>query len=331
MIVTAIRQVFLPSHVRGGSRVWQPIDTNKLSGAAAEHLPHLVLREQRADKLGIEAVSAAKCRDMPLQIAAGKRQITDQIQQFVPHAFIGKAETVFDRPVFTEDEQIVQGRRSSESLCFQRGGFSFEQKRACRRKLIAKHSGSERDLKHLPPDGGIFSIIEEIAQAQAGAGRRTRLDPTLLIAESGHLVDLEGGACSVLRFDSRPGESRDILRARAIESREFTAIEPDFTIVDLQSVQRGQGVLDHFHAHGGLLQNGAAGDFHTVDHARRNADRRAEITTHKRDAGPGRRRAKFHPDSFATPVTAASHRGWPRESSLLTCRVNQCRDPKLKR
>ncbi len=77
------------------------------SGDAAS-LPHeLVLQQQFLNQFRIQSMTAAKGGDPALDVAAGQRQVSDQIQGLVPHTLVGESQRVTHRSPLVEDQQVA--------------------------------------------------------------------------------------------------------------------------------------------------------------------------------------------------------------------------------
>src|SRR5206468_3566064 len=115
------------------------------------------------------------------------------------------------------------------------------------------------------------------------------------------------------------GEERfDQWLARAVESRQLRAIDPNLAIVDGQAVQGSEHVLDHFDLRSIACQRCAAGNFDPLPHIGGNSPRWIEIAAHKDNAAMRRRRTKLDLHVAAAPVTEARHCTWASKRSLVS-------------
>src|SRR5262245_25124008 len=102
------------------------------------HLPFL---EQDADELGIQAMAAFVGDELAGAVAAGKRQVAEQVERLVPDAFVFKAKRIVDRPFGTEDQQVLVRDPRPKSPLAEPVGFFLEEEGAGRSELLAKAGG----------------------------------------------------------------------------------------------------------------------------------------------------------------------------------------------
>ena len=107
----------------------------------------LILPQQLANQLGVQAMPAAVCGDSALDITTCQCQIPDEIQCFVTHALVGETQSVTDRPSLVEHQQIGAGNAFSQSLLPQPFCLRFQQKRAGRGQLRAKRAAATNTLR----------------------------------------------------------------------------------------------------------------------------------------------------------------------------------------
>ena len=153
-------------------------------------------------------------------------------------------------------------------------------------------------MNALPPDGAA-TVINTDLQREAINLAGMRFDPRLLIADARGVFHNELPAIGLLldgtsflnRFDKRLG--------RAVKPWHFSAVDPDFAVVDAQPGERGQDVFHHFDVAAAVGKNGSPRHFHAVGDVGRNANFRRKISADKDDAGIRRGRTKFNLDVLA--------------------------------
>src|SRR6478752_5535469 len=108
------------------------------------------------------------------EIAAGERQVADQIERLVPDALVLHSQLVVDRPFRTEDQQVLVGHPLAEAPLAQPLGFFSQQERAGGGELGLKYFRRDLQLDRLPADRIVRSVIKSIAYLKAialhGAG-----------------------------------------------------------------------------------------------------------------------------------------------------------------
>ena len=93
------------------------------------------LGQQQRHQFRVQAMAAAMGDEMSCQVVARQRQVTDQVQGLVTHAFVRKPQRIVDRPRVVEHQQIPARDPCSQSLAAQPSRFFFQDK-GPRRRLV---------------------------------------------------------------------------------------------------------------------------------------------------------------------------------------------------
>jgi len=124
----------------------------------------------------VVGVAGAAGVNVAAQIRAKQRKISDTIENLVAGTFIGKQQRIVDRAVRTKHEQIAVGDASSETLVPQGGDVAVEHKRAAAGDVAGKGVAFEQEGPVLWPDWRIGTVVEVIADGQAGACKWSERD-----------------------------------------------------------------------------------------------------------------------------------------------------------
>ena len=89
---------------------------------------------------------------MSYQIAASEGQITDEIQEFVPNAFVFKSQFVIDRSVFAKHQKILRRNAFPQAHGDQLIGLLLEHEGATGREFLAEYVWCDRQFERLATD-----------------------------------------------------------------------------------------------------------------------------------------------------------------------------------
>ena len=124
----------------------------------------------------IQRVPALVGHDPPANRPAEQIQVADQIQHLVPHAFVGEAELIFDRPARRDDQQILRRQVLAQPAAAQLLRLLLEDKRAGRGELLDEIVLAQMKREHLPPDRRRrFEIVDDfqpVRRPRQGGDRR---------------------------------------------------------------------------------------------------------------------------------------------------------------
>ncbi len=94
-----------------------------------------------------------------------------------------------------------------------------------------------------------MAVVEVVREHQAAAGARgADLEDGIPLADADRILDHQGRAHPVLLDDPGVVQGLDEDLARAVATGTLARVDLDNRIVDLESRQRGDDMLDHLHA-----------------------------------------------------------------------------------
>src|SRR6185436_14456703 len=85
--------------------------------------------EQEFDELGVESVAAFVGDEVADEVAAGEREVADEIQSLVADALVFHPHFVVDRAFGTENEQVLIGHAEAKTTITQPLGFFGQNER----------------------------------------------------------------------------------------------------------------------------------------------------------------------------------------------------------
>ena len=76
-------------------------------------------------KVSIEYVPTSMCNNLSLYSQAAKGQVADEVEQFVPRAFVIESKRIVDGTTWTKDHQFAAGHVRRDALRLKPAGFAF--------------------------------------------------------------------------------------------------------------------------------------------------------------------------------------------------------------
>src|SRR4030042_2705923 len=93
---------------------------------------------------------------------ADQREVAYQINHFVPGALVRKPETVFNRAVRVDDQNVTGAKMRSYSAGLKLFRLRFEQKSPGRRKVLLKTIRRHPAAENLPADTCMAAVIKVV-------------------------------------------------------------------------------------------------------------------------------------------------------------------------
>ena len=159
--------------------------------------------------------------------------------------------------------------------------------------------------------------------AQAAVFDGAGFDPTVVVADAGDFGNDQPFARSVLRHDAGCIDGFDNRQAGTIAAGHFGLIDPDFAVINLQAVERGENVFDHLDLGVARGERGPPRRFEAIKRAGIDAHVRREIAADEEQAGIDGRGSELDPDIFAAPISEAGKDGHLGQRLLCSQRGHQ--------
>lgn len=194
-------------------------------------------------------MTAAAGVDVRRQVTTQECQVADEIEDLVAGAFVGKVKRIVDRTGRSVDKQVTVRQMFSESLCLQSSGLRLQDKSSRRSNLSHEAVWFDSAGRVLRGDGAAGAVVEVIADCEAGARKRPNAYSACPVPNAKRTIDHQALPWLSLWPGSCFQDSFDQGLAGTIEPGRFGRIEPDQTVVDLQTGQGGHHVLDQFDDH----------------------------------------------------------------------------------
>ena len=96
---------------------------------------------------------------VPVDIATGKCEVTNKIENFMADAFIFESQLVVDDTFFAEHQYVARCDALSNALVPQPLRFLFQYKRSGRCELFLKDVRVDGRLERFTPDGVVRTVI----------------------------------------------------------------------------------------------------------------------------------------------------------------------------
>ena len=132
-----------------------------------------------------------------------------------------------------------------------------------------------------------------------------------------------------MRLDSGGGQTLNDRRAGTIHAGQFRLVDPDFAVVDLQTGQSGQNMLDHLNLLTTTDKRRATRRFHSVPDRGVDARCPGHISAEKDDSRVDASRSKLDRHVQTGPVPESDDSGGSGDRTLGTGYVNhETQEPK---
>ena len=266
---------------------------------------------------GVQAVSDAVGGELSLNILSDQREIADHVEDFVSRTFVVEPKPILNRSVFAKDQDFVIADVEAEALFSQQVGFGFEQERSGSGDLVLEGWGADDQAALLFADRGL-PVVQLVVDFEAAGATRLALNPAFFVSDSDNRIDLNRWSGEGLFCPIGVEQDVDELLAGAIATRHFGSIDSDFAVVDLQSGQCGQDVLDHFDRVPLMDQGGPSGPFGSVADRRFDPRLLREVGANEDDSVVRGGGSEFDIDGLPAPIAPAGDSGGSLNRRLLS-------------
>ncbi len=225
---------------------------------------------QGAGEIGIDPVARFDRHHMAANGAAKKRQVADDIENFVPDEFVRKPQRLLAQDRFApNDNGILQASAFDQVFLHQRLDV-----------LVVNEGPGRRDFPFvdLRRDSRGHELSEAIFRSGLGAGdaklfvRQKDKERAVFCLDRERLADVEEMARRFLCDETPFTDRLDVAERAAVANWRLVRVHLDDGVVDLERAKSGENVLDRVHAHRAFSNRGRALDrFHVGD---RGVDRR---------------------------------------------------------
>jgi hypothetical protein len=271
------------------SAMWSAVQSSRYL-SPGQHLDHFLA--QGLDQVDIERMARTASDEVSAYVVAQKKQVAEYIEDLVACRLVGEAEVIIDRPARAKDQQVPVLGAWPQALLFQLQRLAFQEKSAATGDFGSE--GLRRDVARvdLRMDWRRLSIVEKVTDPQFKKARGVQGQRGITLTN--HDGPVNAVYVSVLFLHNGADglkSSHETLRG-TVQTRRFRRVEVNIAVIDVQSAQGGQNVLNQADLEEAIAKRGAAMcTGHIIDMGA-DASLRAQIEAHKYHAGAHRGRSK---------------------------------------